>query len=183
MIHHINTPITKNIIKDLHAGDIVYITGLIYTGRDAAHKRLVNSIQNNESLPFSINNQVIYYVGPTPTKPGFPIGSCGPTSSYRMDKYSKYLMGKGLLTMIGKGDRSGEFLKDMVKFGGVYLQAIGGTGSLISTHVKESKIIAYEDLGAEAIYELSVSDFCCYVSNDMYGADMIKTEIDKYKEK
>lgn len=179
----ITTPITNKHIESMRAGEIVYITGTIYTGRDAAHKRLVETLERGEKLPIDFNGQVIYYVGPTPAKPGRPIGSCGPTSSYRMDKYSTRMMQEGLKVMIGKGDRSDEFIKDMIDFRGVYLQAVGGAGALLSRKVKASQVILYEDLGAEAIYKLEVEDFPAIVTYDIYGGNLITDEVKKYQTK
>ena len=177
----INTPITHEQIESMRAGEIVYFTGTIYTGRDAAHKRLVETLEKGEKLPIDFNGQVIYYVGPTPAKPGRPIGSCGPTSSYRMDKYSTRLMQEGLKVMIGKGDRSDEFITDMIREKGVYLQAVGGAGALLSRKVKASKVVMYEDLGAEAIYQLEVEDFPAIVTYDLHGGNLIIDEVKKYQ--
>ncbi|HOI46425.1 MAG TPA: Fe-S-containing hydro-lyase [Bacilli bacterium] len=177
----ITTPVTQEIIETLRAGDIVYFSGIIYTGRDAAHKKMVESISKQEPLPFDLNNQVIYYVGPTPSKPDRPIGSCGPTSSYRMDAYSSILMKHGLKTMIGKGDRSSEFIHSMIKEKGVYLQAVGGAGALLSRRVLSSELVAYPELGPEAIYKLNVVDFPAIVTYDIYGGNLIEDEVKKYK--
>lgn len=179
----INTPITDEHIKNMRAGEIVYFTGTIYTGRDAAHKRLVETLDKGVKLPIDFKGQVIYYVGPTPAKPGRPIGSCGPTSSYRMDSYSTRLMQEGLKVMIGKGDRSDEFIQDMMKEKGVYLQAVGGAGALLSRKVKASKVVLYDDLGAEAIYQLEVEDFPAIVTYDIYGGNLIVDEVKKYQTK
>lgn len=179
----ITTPITDEQIKMMRAGEIVYFTGVIYTGRDAAHKRLVEALDLGEKLPIDFKGQVIYYVGPTPAKPGRPIGSCGPTSSYRMDKYSTRLMQEGLKVMIGKGDRSDEFITDMIREKGVYLQAVGGAGALLSRKVKTSKVVMYDDLGAEAIYRLEVEDFPAIVTYDIYGGNLIVDEVKKYQSK
>lgn len=165
----LTTPITNDQIKDLRIGDEVLITGYIYTGRDAAHKLMVEAIQKNEELPFDIRDQIIYYVGPTPAKPNQVIGSCGPTSSYRMDKYSPYLMEKGLKVMIGKGDRSVEFNDVVKKYQGVYLLAIGGIGAKLSQCVVENELIAYPELQSEAIRRLKVIDFPAIVAIDSLG--------------
>lgn len=178
---NLKTPIKSEDINKLKAGDIVKITGTIYTGRDAAHKRMVDAILNKKDMPFDLEGQVIYYVGPTPAKPNRPIGSCGPTSSYRMDAYSGLLMKHGLKVMIGKGDRSDEFIKEMIEEKGVYLQAVGGAGALLSRKVVNSKCIAYEDLGAEAIYKLEVIDFPAIVTYDIHGGNLVKDEINKYQ--
>jgi fumarate hydratase subunit beta len=178
---HITTPIQLADIEKMHAGDMVYISGVIYTGRDQAHKKMVEAIKKNKKLPFDFEGQVIYYVGPTPAKDGRPIGSCGPTSSYRMDPYSQILMKKGLKVMIGKGDRSDQFIKDMIEEKAVYLQAVGGAGALLSKKVITSEVIAYEELGPEAIYKLEVKDFPVTVTYDIYGGNLVKDEVNKYK--
>ena len=165
----LTTPITDEQIKSLKIGDEVLISGYIYTGRDAAHKLMVEAIQNNQELPFEIKDQIIYYVGPTPAKPKQVIGSCGPTSAYRMDKYSPYLMEKGLKVMIGKGDRSIEFNDVVKKYKGMYLLAIGGIGAKLSQCVVENELIAYPELQSEAIRKLKVIDFPAIVAIDCNG--------------
>ncbi|MDO9629493.1 MAG: Fe-S-containing hydro-lyase [Acholeplasmataceae bacterium] len=177
----LTTPILDKDIELMKAGEIVYITGTIYTGRDSAHKRMTEALDRGEKLPIDLNGQVIYYVGPTPAKEGRPIGSCGPTSSYRMDSYSTRLMQEGLKIMIGKGDRSDEFIKDMITYKGVYLQAVGGAGALLSRKVTQSEVVLYHDLGAEAIYKLQVKDFPAIVTYDIYGGNLIVDEVKKYK--
>lgn len=177
----IQTPILDDVISKLRAGDIVYISGVIYTGRDQAHKRLVETLEKEGKLPIDLSGQVIYYVGPTPAKENRPIGSCGPTSSYRMDHYSTPLMKEGLKVMIGKGDRSDEFIKDMILYKGVYLQAVGGAGALLSRKVLKSEVVLYPDLGSEAIYKLEVKDFPAIVTYDIYGGNLIVDEVNKYK--
>ncbi len=177
----LRTPIRDQDIQSLRAGQIVYFSGIIYTGRDAAHKRLVETLEKEGKLPIDFHGQVIYYVGPTPAKEGRPIGSCGPTSSYRMDAYSTVLMKEGLKVMIGKGDRSDQFISDMIQEQGVYLQAVGGAGALLSRKVKKSEVVLYEDLGAEAIYKLEVEDFPAIVTYDIYGGNMINDEVKKYQ--
>lgn len=177
----LNTPVKTEDIEKLRAGDIVYISGTMYTGRDAAHKRMVESLEKNETLPIDFNGQIIYYVGPTPAKVNRPIGSCGPTSSYRMDAYSTQLMNNGLKVMVGKGDRSDQFIADMIKAKGVYLQAVGGAGALLSRKVTKSEVVAYPDLGAEAIYKLEVLDFPAIVTYDIYGGNLIVDEVLKYQ--
>ena len=176
-----NTPITSDKIKSLHAGDLVYITGKIYTGRDAAHQRLVQLLNEQKPLPIDFVDQVIYYTGPTPAKEGRPIGSCGPTSSYRMDPFADQLMGIGLKVMIGKGDRSDQFIDDMLFHKGIYMQTVGGAGALLSRRVKQSRMVAFHDLGPEAIYELEVEDFPVIVTYDIYGGNLIKDEVKKYQ--
>ena len=178
---HIHTPINEHDISKMRAGDMIYISGVIYTGRDQAHKRMVEALERNEKLPFDVEGQVIYYVGPTPAKAGKPIGSCGPTSSYRMDPYSLILMQKGLKVMIGKGDRSDGFIKDMIEQKSVYLQAVGGAGALLAKRVVKSEVIAYKELGPEAIYKLEVKDFPVTVTYDIYGGNLVKDEVNKYK--
>ena len=178
---HIQTPIKESDIEKMRAGDMIYISGVIYTGRDQAHKKMVEALEKNEKLPFDVEGQVIYYVGPTPAKAGKPIGSCGPTSSYRMDPYSLKLMEKGLKVMIGKGDRSDAFIKDMIDQKGVYLQAVGGAGALLAKRVVKSEVIAYEELGPEAVYKLEVKDFPVTVTYDIYGGNLVKDEVNKYK--
>ncbi|WP_069650448.1 Fe-S-containing hydro-lyase [Caloranaerobacter ferrireducens] len=168
----ITTPLNDNIIKKLNAGDRVYITGTIYTARDAAHKRMVDSLKNGEGLPFDINNSIIYYVGPCPPKPGQVIGSAGPTTSYRMDDYTPILLKVGLKGMIGKGNRSKKVINSIVENNCVYFVAIGGAGALISSCIKSSEIIAYEDLGAEAIRKLYVEDLPVIVAIDSKGNNL-----------
>jgi fumarate hydratase subunit beta len=167
---HLTPPINDHDIMSLHSGDKVLITGTIYTARDQAHIRL---LKENRS-PIPINGSIIYYVGPTPKKDGFAIGASGPTSSYRMDELSIPLMEQGLKIMIGKGDRSEDFRKEMIKNNAVYLIATGGAGALLSSRIKSSKLIAYEDLGAEAIYQLEVENFPCFVAYDIYGNNIFK---------
>jgi len=170
----ISSPVKLKEIKDLRAGDIVYITGTIYTARDAAHKRLVNDIKNNQEIKFDLKNLTIYYVGPTPTAPGDVIGSAGPTTSYRMDPYAEPLLKEGVKMMIGKGDRSQEYKDLLVKYQAVYISAVGGTGALIKKSITNAKVIMYEDLDAEAIRELKVTDFYGIVVYDMYGGDLFE---------
>lgn len=177
----LKTPITKQDIMKMKAGDIIYFSGTIYTGRDAAHKKMVETLNQNQDLPIDFDGQVIYYTGPTPAKPNRPIGSCGPTSSYRMDAYSLPLMKKGLRVMIGKGDRSSEFIKDMIKEKAVYLQAVGGAGALLSRCVIKSEIVAYPELGPEAIYKLEVKDFPAIVTYDIYGGNLITDQVKIYQ--
>jgi fumarate hydratase subunit beta len=165
----LTTPISDAVRKSLRAGDEVLISGVIYTARDAAHKIMVEDLKNNIPLPFEIKNQVIYYVGPTPAKPGQAIGSAGPTSSYRMDTYSPTLMAKGLKVMIGKGERTKPFTEEVKSFEAVYLAAIGGIGALLSKTVKKSEVVAYPDLQSEAIRRLEVVDFPAIVAIDSLG--------------
>ena len=181
MKYHLETPILDKDIEKLRAGDLVEISGIIYTGRDAAHKRMIEDIKEEKTLPFDFNGQIIYYVGPTPAKPNRPIGSSGPTSAYRMDFYAKILMKEGLKVMIGKGDRSDEFIADMIETKSVYLQAVGGAGALLSRKVIKSEVIAYHDLGTEAIHRLEVVRFPVVVCYDIHGGNLIKDEIHKYQ--
>ncbi|MGL4791558.1 MAG: Fe-S-containing hydro-lyase [Anaerotignaceae bacterium] len=175
------TPLTKEKCQTLKAGDIVEITGTIYTARDAAHKRLVEGYKENGTFPFEMENAIIYYVGPTPAKPEQVIGSAGPTTSYRMDAYAPFLMDKGQTGMIGKGNRNGEVIESIKKNKAVYFAATGGAAALISSHIKECKVIAYDDLGAEAIHELYVEDFPCVVVNDCQGNNLYESEKAKYR--
>lgn len=180
-VKKITTPITKDMIKTLHAGDILSITGTIYTGRDAAHEKLVQLIKANKPLPFDLKDSIIYYVGPAPAKPGQAIGSAGPTSSYRMDAYTPYLLACGSLISIGKGPRSPEIKADLVKYQGLYLSAVGGTAALTADSVKKCKVIAYPELGAEAIHKLEVVDFFAVVTYDAYGGDLLEAGIAQYQ--
>ena len=169
---NIKTPIDEKTIESLEAGDQVYITGVIYSARDAAHKRLVEALDKKEKLPLDIKNQIIYYMGPAPAKPGYATGSAGPTTSVRMDPYSPRLMAEGLKVMIGKGNRKAAVKDAMKKYKAVYLAAIGGAGALISKSIKKSEVIAYDDLGAEAIRRLEVEKFPATVINDVRGGDL-----------
>lgn len=170
----LNTPLSENETRHLKAGDEVLISGYIYTARDAAHMRLLKAIDSGEKLPFDLEGQIIYYCGASPTKPGDIIGACGPTTSYRMDKMTLPLLEKGILGMIGKGKRSDEVVEAMQNYGAVYFAAIGGAGSLIASYVLESEIIAYDDLGAEAIRRLKVKDFKVIVAIDSEGRNLYK---------
>lgn len=170
--HHLQAPLTREDLQPLQAGDNVLISGTIYTGRDAAHKRLVEALARGEDLPFDPEGQIIYYVGPTPPPPGRVMGAAGPTTSYRMDPYAPALMEKGLRVMIGKGKRSDEVKTAMQKFGAVYLGAIGGAGALLGQAVKSVEIVAYEDLGPEAVRRLTVENFPATVINDLAGRDL-----------
>jgi fumarate hydratase subunit beta len=167
----LTTPLTDSTIEQLHAGDKVSITGTIYVGRDAAHKRLVATLEAGEPLPFDPTGQIIYYMGPAPAKPGDPIGSAGPTTSYRMDPYAPKMLEVGLKGMIGKGNRSMPVRQAMQEYKAVYLAAIGGAGALIAKSIKSAMVIAYDDLGAEALRQLEVEDFPAIVVNDIYGGD------------
>lgn len=156
MEKYITTPITEKTVSELHAGDYVYITGTIYTARDAAHKRLYEALQRGDEIPIDLKNNTLYYLGPSPAREGQVIGSAGPTTSSRMDKYTPLLLEKGLKGMIGKGKRSPEVIDAMEKNQAVYFAAIGGAGALLSKCIKKAEIIAYEDLGTEAIRKLEV---------------------------
>lgn len=177
----ITTPLDDKSVRELKAGDSVLITGYIYTARDAAHKRLIELIKNNQELPMELKGQIIYYVGPAPTKPGYPCGSAGPTTSYRMDPYAPVLLDLGLKGMIGKGFRSKEVIESMKKNKAIYLGAVGGAAALIARSVKKSEVIAYEDLGAEAIHRYYVEDFPAIVVIDAYGNNLYETEPPKYR--
>lgn len=169
---NIRLPFTKTQIKTLNAGDNITISGVIYTARDAAHKRMAQAIAAGAPLPFDLAGQTIYYAGPCPAKPGRVIGSCGPTTSCRMDKYTPALLDLGLIAMIGKGDRSDEVVASMVKNGAVYLAAIGGAGALYANAIKEVEVIAYEDLGPESVKRLVVENMPLTVVIDSYGNNL-----------
>jgi fumarate hydratase subunit beta len=180
MLHNINAPLTNEYLKTLKAGDTAKINGVIYTARDAAHKRLIALIENGESLPFDFKEQIIYYVGPCPAKPGAVIGSAGPTTSGRMDKYAPKLIELGLTGMIGKGYRSPEVIAAMIKYGAVYFGAIGGAGALIAKTIIKEEVIAFPELGPEAIRKLTVVEFPVIVIIDAYGNNMYELGAQKY---
>ncbi len=177
----ITLPLTDEIISTLHAGDSVLLTGTLITGRDAAHKRLYELVQKKENLPVDISGEVIYYVGPSPAKPGYTVGSAGPTSSYRMDKYTPTLLNMGLKGMIGKGARSQAVIDAMVKNHCVYFAAIGGAAALIAKSIQSEEILCYEDLGTEAIRRYTVEKFPCIVVIDSMGNNLYQTEPLKYR--
>lgn len=180
MVYSLTTPISKEDIKKLHIGDIVLISGTIYTARDAAHKRLVELIKEGKELPLDLKDAIIYYVGPTPAKPNQAIGSAGPTSSYRMDAYLEEIMKQGSLISIGKGPRD-SFVKDLIKeHGGLYLSTIGGAAASIGKSVTKRDLVAYPDLGAEAIQKLEVKDFYAIVTYDSHGGDLFESGINDY---
>ena len=181
MDRHITAPITKETAKTLHAGDYVYITGTIYTARDAAHKRMQETLQRGEALPLEMRENVIYYMGPSPAREGRPIGSAGPTTASRMDKYAPELLDLGLGAMIGKGKRSQEVKDAIVRNGSVYFAAVGGAGALLSKCILSSEVIAYDDLGTEAIRKLQVKDFPVIVVIDSEGNNLYETAILDYK--
>ncbi len=176
----ITTPFTADTARSLHAGDEVLLTGTIYTGRDAAHKRLIAMLDEGKELPFPVKDAIIYYVGPTPTKPGHTFGSAGPTTSGRMDAYAPRLLSLGLRGMIGKGIRNDAVIEAIQQYQGIYFGAIGGAGALIGKCVKESKIIAFEDLGPEAIRELYVEDFPLTVIIDCDGNNLYSSGKEMY---
>jgi fumarate hydratase subunit beta len=168
----LKAPLSDKDLEKLKIGDRVLISGIVYTGRDAAHKRLFDLVEAGKDLPFDVRGQVIYYVGPAPAKPGQVLGSAGPTTSYRMDAYSPSLIAKGLKGMIGKGMRSEVVKEAMKKYKAVYFAATGGAGALLAKRVKKAEVVAYEDLGTEAIRRLEVEDFPVIVVNDIHGNDL-----------
>lgn len=169
---HIQTPLNNEMISKLHAGDIVYITGTIFCARDAAHKRMSEALEAGKKLPFDLEGNVIYYLGPSPARPGNVTGSAGPTTSSRMDKYTPALLDLGLKGMIGKGKRNNAVKEAIVRNGAVYFAAVGGAGALLSERIKSAEIIAYEDLGTEAIRKMYVEDFPAIVAFDSFGGDV-----------
>lgn len=177
----INPPLSDEAVQKLKAGDRVLVSGVIYSARDATHKRLVELIKTGKKLPFDLAGQVIYYVGPTPPKPGMAIGSAGPTTSYRMDPYAPVLMENGLKGMIGKGFRGPEVIEAMKEYRAVYFAAIGGAGALISKMIKKVEVVAYEDLGTEAIRRMEVEDLPVIVVNDIHGNDLYRRGREIYK--
>jgi fumarate hydratase subunit beta len=179
----LTTPLTNEDTKKLKAGDTVLLNGTIYTARDAAHKRLVELIEKGEELPFDLEGSVIYFVGPTPPKPGDPIGSAGPTTSYRMDSYSPIMLKHGSKGMIGKGKRNQAVKDACVKYGGIYFGATGGAGALLGKKITSAKVIAYPELGPEAVREITVKDFPVTVINDTYGNDLYEMGRKEYEVK
>ncbi|MFC1920240.1 Fe-S-containing hydro-lyase [Chloroflexota bacterium] len=177
----ITSPFSEKTIKSLKSGDRIIISGVIYVARDAAHKRIVESLQEGNPVPFDIKGQTIYYMGPTPARPGQPLGSAGPTTSVRMDTYTPRLLAEGLKGMIGKGMRSQPVKDAIIKHKAVYLSAIGGIGALNSKSIKKSEIIAYEELGAEAVRRLEVEDFPAIVINDIHGGDLYQEGKARYR--
>lgn len=176
----INTPITEEVTKNLKAGDYVYITGTIYVARDAAHKRMMEVLDKNENLPIDIENATIYYMGPSPAREGRPIGSAGPTTASRMDKYAPTLLELGQKAMIGKGKRTQEVIDAIVRNHAVYFAAIGGAGALLSKCITKSEVICYDDLGAEAIRKLEVENFPVIVVVDSSGNNLYETAIQEF---
>lgn len=181
MDKHITAPINSEISKSLKAGDYVYISGTIYTARDAAHKRMDTALKNGEKLPLDMEGNIIYYMGPSPAREGRPIGSAGPTTASRMDKYAPKLLDLGLKGMIGKGKRSEEVKAAIIRNNAVYIAAVGGAGALLSKAIVESEVIAYDDLGTEAIRKLTVKDFPAIVVIDCEGNNIYETAINEYK--
>ncbi len=182
MEKHITVPFDKDTVKELKAGDYVYLTGTIYTARDAAHKRMYEALQKGETLPFDIGGNVIYYMGPSPAREGRPIGSAGPTTASRMDKYTPALLALGMRGMIGKGRRTEAVRESMMKNQAVYFAAVGGAGALLSKSIIQAEVIAYEDLGTEAIRKLEVKDFPVIVVMDCEGNNLYDMAIEQYKE-
>ena len=180
MDKYINAPISDEDIKELKAGDYVYITGTIYTARDAAHKRMAEALADGQELPIDMKNNIIYYMGPSPAREGRPIGSAGPTTASRMDKYAPNLIDLGLKGMIGKGKRSKAVKEAIIRNNAVYFAAIGGAGALLSQRIKSSEVIAYDDLGTEAIRKLKVENFPVVVVIDSEGNDLYETAVKEY---
>lgn len=181
MDKHIETPLTKEKVRNLQAGDYVYITGTIYTARDAAHKRMTEELSEGKELPFEIENQIVYYLGPTPNREGQVIGSAGPTTSSRMDKYAPALLDLGQTGMIGKGKRNEDVISSMKKNTAVYFAAVGGAGALLSQCIKKSEVIAYDDLGTEAIRKLYVENLPVITVIDCQGNNLYETAAEKYR--
>lgn len=181
MEKYINAPFSSEDVKDLKSGDYVYITGIIYTARDAAHKRMYEALEQGQKLPLEMKNNVIYYMGPSPAREGRPIGSAGPTTASRMDKYAPSLLDLGLKGMIGKGKRSKEVSEAIIRNSAVYFAAVGGAGALLSKCIKKSEVIAYDDLGTEAIRKLEVENFPVIVVIDSEGNNLYETAIQDYR--
>lgn len=179
--YYLTTPLSNSDVEQLKAGDIVYLSGIIYTARDAAHKRLVDLIEDGKELPFDLNGAIVYFVGPTPPKPGEPIGSAGPTTSYRMDTYSPTLIAHGLKGMIGKGKRNKDVTDACQEHKAVYFGATGGAGALLSKRILSAEVIAYPELGPEAVRKLEVKEFPVTVINDIFGADLYKIGRSQYE--
>lgn len=181
MDRHISLPLSDSDARSLRAGDYVYLTGVLYTARDAAHKRMYEALDAGEELPVDLNGQVVYYLGPTPARPGHVIGSAGPTTSSRMDKYAPRLLDLGLKGMVGKGKRTQEVIDAVVRNGAVYFAAVGGAGALLSKCIKKAEVVAYEDLGTEAIRKLYVEDLPVIVVIDPEGTNLYATAADNWK--
>lgn len=180
MDKHIKVPLEAGVAASLQAGDYVYLTGIIYTARDAAHKRMYEALEKGDQLPLELNNNIIYYMGPSPARPGRSIGSAGPTTASRMDKYTPALLSLGLKGMIGKGKRSAAVKEAVMQNGAVYFAAVGGAGALLSRAVINSQVIAYDDLGTEAIRRLEVKNFPVIVVMDARGNDLYETAAREY---
>ncbi len=181
MDRYVNAPMSKEDAKSLKAGDMVFLNGIIYTARDAAHKRMYETLQKGETLPMELKNNIIYYMGPSPAREGRPIGSAGPTTASRMDKYTPALLDLGLGAMVGKGKRSPEVKDAIVRNGSVYMAAIGGAGALLSKSIVASEVIAYDDLGTEAIRKLTVKNFPAIVVIDSEGNNLYEMSVLEYK--
>ena len=181
MDKHITTPITGEVTKNLRSGDYVYITGTIYVARDAAHKRMIEALERGENLPIDIKDSTIYYMGPSPAREGRPIGSAGPTTASRMDKYAPQLLDLGLGAMVGKGKRSQAVIDAIVRNGSVYFAAVGGAGALLSKCITSAEVVAYDDLGTEAIRKLTVENFPAIVVIDSEGNNLYETAIKEYR--
>ena len=181
--YNLTTPLTEETTRNLKAGDIVYLNGTIFTARDAAHKRLVDLIEAGEELPFDLEGSIIYFVGPTPPKPGDPIGSAGPTTSYRMDSYSPTMLKHGSKGMIGKGKRNQDVKDACKEYGGIYFGATGGAGALLVKQITEAEVIAYPELGPEAVRKITVKDFPVTVINDTFGNDLYQMGREQYEVK
>lgn len=179
----LTAPADPEEVRKLRAGDVVLITGTMYTARDAAHKRLCDLLKEGKELPVDLRNAVLYYTGPTPAPPGRAVGSAGPTSSYRMDAYTEPLLEKGLKVMIGKGPRDPAVKELLKRYGAVYLSAVGGTGALISETIEKCETVAYPDLGAEAVHRLETRDFFAVVTYDSAGNDLLAEGTEKYRKR
>ena len=177
----LTTPVTEEQMRSLRAGDRVLLSGTIYTGRDAAHKRMIALLQEGKPLPFDPRGQILYYVGPAPAKPGFAVGSAGPTTSYRMDSYTPPLLAQGLRGIIGKGRRSPQVVEAMKAYGAVYFGAVGGAAALISRRIVDAELVAWPDLGTEAVHRFTVKDFPVTVVIDSLGNSLYETEPPKYR--
>ncbi len=181
MNRHITTPLTQEIARELRAGDVVTISGTVYTARDAAHKRMIEALDRGEKLPIDVKNTILYYLGPSPAREGRPIGSAGPTTASRMDRYAPRLLDLGLTGMIAKGKRNEEVRQAMMRNGAVYFAAVGGAGALLSKRILESEVVAYEDLGPEAIRRLTVENLPVIVVLDAEGNNLYETAPERYR--
>ncbi len=181
MERHITLPMSREDAKSLHSGDYVYLTGTLYTARDAAHKKMEEALERGEELPIPVKNNVIYYMGPSPAREGRPIGSAGPTTASRMDKYTPRLLDMGMIGMIGKGKRSREVLEAVKRNGAVYFAAVGGAGALLSQRIKKAEVVAYEELGTEAVRKLEIENFPVIVVADAHGNNLYETAVWQYR--